>query len=151
MIGLLCIIFLFGCFSNESEIMPSQFDREFFRLSTAEQVKIFHRYGPEVQYDLLIVGNQIVHPPAFYLVEEFAKEGIFVVPILRSKLAAAKRESTIRDVVAILAEMQRLGSYEVKDDASLMDLVGQQIASMQGQWKPVTLRMFEEIQAHPQR
>ncbi|WP_013207825.1 hypothetical protein [Ralstonia solanacearum] len=150
-ISLLCTLFLLGCVSNGSEITPSQFDREFFRLSTAEQVKKFQGYNPDTQYELLIVGNQVVHPPALYLAEEFAKQGKSIIPFLRSKLAATKQESTVRDVVAVLAEMQRLGSYEVKCDASLMAFVEERVAGMQGQWKAATRHMLEEIQGQPKR
>ncbi|WP_155518285.1 hypothetical protein [Ralstonia solanacearum] len=144
-------LLLLGCVSNDSEIQPSQFDREFFRLPTTEQVKKFQGYAPETQYELLIVGNQVVHPPALYLAEEFAKQGKSIIPFLRSKLAATKQESTVRDVVAVLAEMQRLGSYEVKGDASLMAFVEERVAGMQGQWKAATQHMLEEIQGQPKK
>ncbi|MDB0574078.1 hypothetical protein LBW59_25470 [Ralstonia solanacearum] len=150
-ISLLCTLFLLGCVSNESEITQSQFDREFFRLSTAEQVKKFQGYDLETQYELLIVGNQVVHPPALYLAEEFAKQGKSIIPFLRSKLAATKQESTVRDVVAVLAEMQRLGSYEVKGDASLVAFVKERIAGVQGQWRPVAQHMLDEILGQPKR
>lgn len=144
-VSLLCTLFLLGCIPNESEVEPSQADRDFFRQSTSEQVKKFNEFGPETQYELLIVGNQLVHPPALYLAEEFARQGKAIIPFLRSKLTAANKDATVRDVVAILSEMQRMGSYEVKSDASLMALVEERLATMQGQWKPVTQRMVEEI------
>lgn len=145
MISLLCTLFLLGCIPNESRVEPSQADRDFFRQPTSVQVKKFNELGPEAQYELLIVGNQLVHPPALYLVEEFARQGKVVIPFLRSKLTNANKDVTIRDVVAILSEMQRMGSYEVKSDATLMALVEEKLAAMQGQWKPVTQRMLEEI------
>jgi hypothetical protein len=148
-IALFCVLLLVGCISNESEITPSQFDRDFFRLTTNEQVRKFHEYDVETQYELVIVGNQIVHPPAIYLTEEFAKQGRAIVPFLRSRLMTAKREVTVRDIVAILAEMDRLRLYEVGNDASLMAVVEERTAAMRGQWKPVTQRMVEEIRNVP--
>ena len=145
-IYLLCTLFLLGCIDYTPEIEPNQFDREFFRLTIDERIKQFQEYDSETQYKLLIIGNQLVHPPALYLVDEFAKKGKSIVPFLRSKLAAAKLEVTVRDIVAVFSAMQRFGSYEVKDDASLMALIKERIAAMQGQWKPVTQHMFEEIQ-----
>lgn len=72
---LLCCAFLFGCNFGDSEVEPNQFDRDFFRLSTDAQVKRFHEYDLQTQYELVIVGNQVVHPPAIYLAEEFAEQG----------------------------------------------------------------------------
>ena len=144
-IPLLCTLFLLGCFSHDSEIEPNQFHREFFfSQTTDEEVKRFHEYDPETQYELLIVGNQVVHPPALYLAEEFAKQGKSIVPLLRGKLAAAKQELTVRDIVLVLGDMQRLGFYDVRGNASLIALVQERIATMQSDWKLTAQRMFEE-------
>ncbi|MEF9388678.1 hypothetical protein V4890_24100 [Ralstonia solanacearum species complex bacterium KE056] len=145
---LLCCAFLFGCNFGESEIEPNQFDSDFFRLSTDTQVKRFHEYDLQIQYELVIVGNQVVHPPAIYLAEEFAEQGAAAIPFLRDKLASAKKEATVRDIVAILAEMHRLKSYNVGNDSALMRLVDERVNSMQGQWKSVTLHMLQEIRGN---
>ena len=144
-VALSCLLLLSGCVSNASEIAPSQFDRDFFRLPTGEQVKKFHEYDLPTQYELLIVGNQVVHPPAMYLVQEFAKRGKSIVPFLSDKLASAKEEATVRDIISVFAELDRLKLYEVGKDASLMALIEQRTAAMRGQWKPVTQRMVEEM------
>lgn len=136
---------LFGCGFGESDLTSSQFDRDFFHQSTDAQAKAFREYDLRTQFELLIVGNQIVHPPAMYLVTEFAKQGSAAIPFLRDRLASTKKEVTVRDVVAILAEMHRLRSYEASNDASLMELVEVRVSGMQGQWKDITQSMVEEI------
>ncbi|MHA6881788.1 hypothetical protein [Ralstonia pseudosolanacearum] len=143
--ALLLCAFLFGCNSGDSEIEPNQFDRDFFHLSTEAQVKKFHEYDMKTQYELVIVGNQVVHPPAIYLAEEFAEQGEAAIPFLRDKLASTKKEVTIRDIVAIFTEMHRLKSYKFSNDSSLMRLVDERVNSMQGQWKSVTVQMLQEI------
>ena len=144
-IPLLCTLFLLGCFSYNSEIEPNQFHREFLLgLSMDEQVERFHEYDPETQYELLIVGNQVVPPPAQYLAGAFAKQGKSIVPFLRAKLAAAKKELTVRDIVVVFCDMQRLGTYDVKGDASLIALVEERIATMQSDWKLTVQSIFEE-------
>ena len=142
---LICLIFFGACISNDPEFAPSQFDRDFFNLTTNEQIKQFSKYGIETQYELLVVGNQVVHPPALYLIEEFARKGETVIPFLHTKLNQAKRDVAVRDIVAILSEMQRLRTYDVQGDASLMALAENRIAAMQGKWKLVTQHMIEEI------
>ena len=142
----MCLAFiLFGCVSRNADVAPSQFDGDFFRLSTSEQIRRFQGYDLEIRYELLVVGNQIVHPPAIYLVQEFAKQGPSAIPFLQSKLAQAKEEASIRDIVAILAEMHRLKSYDESINTSMKALVENRVSSMQGQWKPVTQRMLQEI------
>lgn len=148
-IALFFALFFLGCAPKEAEVVPTQLHRDFFHLPTSEQVKRFHEYDIETQYELLVVGNQVVHPPAIYLAEEFAKQGKSIVPLLRNKLAEAKQEATVRDVVGILAEMHRLRTYDVASDANLMALVKERTAAMRGQWKPVTQHMVDEIRNVP--
>jgi len=142
---LLLCIFLAGCISNTTEIAPRQFHRDFFKLPVSEQVRQFHEYDLETQYELLIVGNQVAHPPAFYLTTGFAAQGESVISFLTDKLDETRSDLTVRDIVAVLAKMQHLQSYDVGNDVHLMTLVEERVAAMRSQWKPVTQRMVEEI------
>jgi hypothetical protein len=93
----------------------------------------------------------VLHPTALYLEDEFAKQGISVVPFLQSKLREAKRELTIRDIVGVFAEMQRTASYNVRRDSDLIELLQQRVAAMRGLWHPMTQRMLDEIQNGAER
>lgn len=139
------VFILFGCVSSNADVVSSKFDDDFFRLSTSEQLRRYHGYDIEIRYELLVVGNQIVHPPAIYLVQEFAKQGPSAIPFLQSKLEQAKEEASIRDIVAILVEMHRLKLYDETINKSLKALVENRANSMRGQWKPVTQRMLQEM------
>jgi hypothetical protein len=140
------LFFLLGCISMKSEIQPSQFDREFFQLTTAERKNQFNRYDMETQYELLIIGNQLVHPPALYLSMEFAKHGQKAIPFLRNKLISSKYDVTVYDLVVIFSEMQRIGSYNVKTDTSLIELIEYRISLMDGLIKELTQKKLDEIQ-----
>ena len=144
-IALLSALSLVGCASTSKDVVPTQSDSEFFRGTTSQQLEKFAKYDIETQYHLLVVGNQIVHPPAIYLVHEFAKRGSSVIPLLSHELAKAKEEATIRDIVAVLAEMRYLNAYDATADAGLIALVDARIASMRGQWKPIAQRLRREL------
>src|SRR5690349_7961374 len=104
----LCITFLLGCTHLEPGVTLTQTHREFFRLTTDEQVEKFHNYDLSTQYELLIIGNQLIHPPLIFLTREFAKNGAPAVPFLYDKLASAKKEVTVRDIANTLTRMQNM-------------------------------------------
>lgn len=138
-------IILLGCAPRDAALFPTQLHRDFFRLPSADQIIAFQEYDVATQYELLIVGNQVVHPPAIYLARELARRGKAIVPFLSVKLKNTQNELTIRDIVATLTEMHRLGLYDIRQDARLESLVKERIASMQSVWKPVVQRMAEEM------
>lgn len=149
LIALLIVSFLFACTSLAEELTPSQAEKEFFRQSTAVQMRRFDSLDIEQQYRLLVIGNQVIHPPALYLTERFAKRGAEGGEFLVGKLASTKSETSIRDIVAVFAEMQRSGTSDVRSNAKAMALIQAQVSSMKGQWALTTRRMVEEIQSAP--
>lgn len=143
--ALLCVMLCWGCVPSTSEYAWNEFHREFFHTTTAKMVERFRGYDLETQFELFIVGNQIVHPPTLHLAREIAKRGPSLVPFLRRKLATTKNELTIRDIVLVLVEMDHLKLYDVSKDTLLIALAEKRTASMQSLWKSTTQRYVEEI------
>ena len=141
------LLLLVGCASNAGDAQPSKMVSDFYHLSTAEQMGQFKNHTLDEQYELYIFGNKVVHPPATYLAEPFARQGAKAVPFLKAKLEVEKDEARIRDVVLVFTEMARLNIYDFSRDTELMSLLNQKVNNMQGMWKDVTLKFLSEIKA----
>jgi hypothetical protein len=141
---LFCVLIL-GCTTHRLEFEISELHRGFFRIPYSGQSKMFHRLDLETQYELYIMSIQYYHPPYLYLVDELAKRGKEIVPLLCSKLTTTKREITVRDIVSLLFEMQHSGTYDVRSDVELMALVEKRVSAMQGIWRPMAKGDFESI------
>jgi len=100
----------------------------FFQKPDKEQEAEFRQYALEQQYALFLCGNQVMHPPAMYLMVPFAMGGKRVVGFLQSKLAQATEDLTIRDIVLVLEEVQRQKTYDVAGDRDLMQLITDSVA-----------------------
>ncbi len=141
---ILVTLVLLGC-NGVLRTPAGQFADNFFRFTTAQQLERFHKYGLETQYELLIFGNQIMHPPAVYLVDAFAQNGEAAIPFISKKLERSEAEVTVRDLVAILAAMDRLRIYDVSGDPTLMALVEERTAVLHGEWAGTIKRMVGVI------
>jgi hypothetical protein len=118
----------------------------FFREPMTHQLDAFTRYDLATQYEVFICGNQVIHPPATYLAQPFAKRGESVVPFLRNKLTEADDDRTIRDIIVVLTEMQRRDVYRVSDNRELMDLMNASINRMKdGEPKRVATGMVSSV------
>lgn len=138
-----------GCAAITARAIDDESQRDFFFNHTSdEQISIFQDYDLETQYKTYITGTQIIHPPAIYLAREIARRGSSAAEFLRTRLKNEKSEVSIRDIVAVLLKMQQLGTYNVNGDPSLMNIAIERTNAMQGIWKPVTLKMLQEIQAN---
>src|SRR5262245_7788499 len=60
-------------------------------------IAVFRQSDLDTKYRLYLCGTQAVHPPAFFLVEEFAKDGERAVDFLEKKLAETSVDATVRD------------------------------------------------------
>jgi len=128
-----------------SEVEPSRFHYDFFQQTMSEQAKKIHEYDLETQYDLYIVGQQVIHPPMM-LDDELAKNGKAIVPLLREKLASPpKYEATVRDIVQVLDQMARQKTYDVRNDNALIALAEKRVSEMKGYWKSYTQEMLDDI------
>ena len=140
------LLLLCGCVSNASDVQPNKMVSDFYRLSMSEQMRQFSDHTLDEQYELYIFGNKVVHPPATYLAEPFARRGANVVPFLKAKLKAETEEARIRDITFVFTEMARLRLYDFSRDVELMDLLSGKAHSMQGIWRDITLKFVAEIQ-----
>jgi hypothetical protein len=106
----------------------------------------FSKYDVGKQYAIFICGNQYVHPPMMYLAELLAKEGGKVVAFLKMKLLAVKDDLTVRDLIFVFAEMNRLKTYNVAADHELMNLIVERLEGMKDpDWKQIAGQMVDEI------
>lgn len=144
-IVLMCLFLVSGCVAGQSGTLPAIADRGFFELTTDVQVERFQGFDMGRQFELIIVGNQQIHPPALYLVPIMAQSGKAAVPFLVDKLNATRDELTVRDIVSIYSSMQKIGSYDVRGDVTLMKLIEAKVAEINGLWKPVVVQMVDEI------
>ena len=112
-----------------------------------ETIAVFEAADPDTKYRIFICGNQAVEPPRLELATEFAKGGQGVEPFLRQKLAETQDEATIRDILQVYREMQFLGTYDVKADEELMQLLRERVRSIRDSfWREYCAGILTEIE-----
>ena len=119
--------------------------KTFFQKTTSEQIDDFGRHQIEEQYELIYFGNKIVHPPAVYLISNFAKNGQAAVPLLEMKLESSRDDSEIRDIVMIFSEMSVQGSYLIPCESKTMFMLDKKISSLNSLWKPSLENAIQEM------
>lgn len=118
----------------------------FYQKPLRERIATFDSYDLKNQYQIFICGNQVIHPPAIYLAEPFAKQGAAAVPLLKAKLTQADDDLTIRDIVLVFAEMQRQRSYNVPKDAGLVKLITEKVKEMHDPgWQAIAKKNVDKI------
>ena len=148
---LLCGVGVAGVFRAEDPAIDRQCSKlatTFFRLPSKTQLEEFSRSGLEEQYTLLICGNQAIHPPALQLARALALRGATAVTFLKDKLAQAQGDLTVRDIVAVFAEMRRNHTYDVAADEDLRRLIDRRVAAMKDpDWKRLVSQTATEIRS----
>jgi hypothetical protein len=100
----------------------------------------------EKQYAIYICGNQFREPPAMYFAGPFAQEGGRAVDFLKPKLDKASEDATIRDIIHVFAEMKRQDTYEVAQDAALMQVIQASVGRIRDRfWKRFVEREVSRI------
>lgn len=118
----------------------------FYKKPLKERIDTFGSYDLGSQYQIFVCGNQMIHPPAIYLDESFAKEGSSAVPLLRKKLIQADDDLTVRDIVLVLAEMNYQHAYNVAKDPGLVKLMVAKVNGMHDQeWKDIAQSKLDKI------
>ncbi|MGC1547038.1 MAG: hypothetical protein WA777_00765 [Rhodanobacter sp.] len=118
----------------------------FYEMPLKQRLATFDSYSLDNQYQIFICGNQVVHPPAIYLAEPFARRGANAVPFLKAKLAQASDDLTIRDIVLVFVEMKRLNTYSISNDAFLAALVKRKVDDMRdANWRAVAQGNVSEM------
>lgn len=108
----------------------SKLANTYFRKPLKQTISEFTARDLESQYMIYICGNQYIHPPALHLAAPFASEGKPAALFLEQKLSAASSPSSIRDILNVYAEMQRQKTYDVKSNASLIQLLDTKISTI---------------------
>lgn len=147
--GVLMLLWLVGSFFFPSlqagEIDCSPWVETFFRKPFKVQEAEFVDYEVTTQYEIYLCGNQVIHPPIRY-VDLFARQGEKAVGFLKTKLAQATHDLTIRDIVNVFHRMQRQKTYAVAHDRELMDLMTASVRKIKDDgWRDTSEKMLAEI------
>jgi len=139
-----------NAWSSQQEVVD-----QFYSKPVKDRVATFAEYSFDQQYAIYLYGNQVQHPPAIYLTDSFAAGGQDLVAPLSMRLAASEHDLTIRDLVMVFAAMNRLETYDVAHDESLMRSLTEATARMkETDWKNIVERELstlkpDELQAVP--
>lgn len=75
-----------------------------------------------------------------------ARRGAEAIPFLKKTLHESSGKNEIYDVVEVLWSMQKEGTYNVHEDAELMEMLSVGIAKMKdGVWKSLATNNLEDI------
>jgi hypothetical protein len=120
--------------------------RNFYSGTVDERMRSFASHPLEEQYNLYLFGNQRRHPPAIYLARCFALNGRAAVELLRAKLELQETDLTVRDIVMLLATIDRMRMYDVAGDAELMKLLEVRVTAMQDrEWRESSTGRMQRI------
>jgi len=141
-IRIVCILI---CLSVSGCKHPS-LEKGFFDKPLGDRNERIRYYSLEDQYKIFRYGNDRIEPPFLELAEPIAEKGPAAVPFLLEKLNTNADDITVRDILFIFERMAQSKSYDVKSDATLMDVLTIKINGMKDkEWKAITLRMLQRI------
>jgi hypothetical protein len=139
-----------GCQSCTASKHCSPLAEDFIHKPSTEQTAEFGRHTLDEQYDIYICGTQVAHPPLLSLAGLFAQDGQSAVGFLKDKLAQAKDDDTIQDLILVFVEMSRQNTYNVSRDQELVGLLKESANRMKDAgWRKFTLGKLEEIKSLP--
>lgn len=143
------LMLLSGCTpatEDSSSLDCAALSKTFFSKPTTTQINEFGGLNVDSQYAVFICGNQVREPPSIHLATPFAKEGEAVVGFLKAKLAAARGDLTIRDILLVFAEMSRRGTYNVAGDDDLMRVITEAVGKVKDMdWRRTCEQSVREI------
>lgn len=117
------------------------------RATDTERKLIFRKSSIEDQYELMQLGNSLVHPPMMELITEFAHRGPAVVPVLVAALDRNPDSVELRNIAHALLELDRAGLYNVSSDSGLMAKLDRKVLADTGIWATSTREIVAEIRA----
>jgi len=119
----------------------------FFRQPVQRQLAHFRKYDLGTQYTLYLCGMQSIHPPALYLAEPLAKRGAEAVNIVKNDLAETHDDLRIRDLVFLIVEIDKVGTYDVRHDAELLRTIRESVSRIRDRhWKETTEEMLARLE-----
>lgn len=89
----------------------------------ANTINRFASLELETQYRVYLCANQYMHPPILGLDRRFAAQGDRAATFLIDKLLATDHDATVGNIVMVFEEMSYMRSYDVRDDATLMQVL----------------------------
>ena len=120
--------------------------RDFFLKPPDQRYAQFGEYDFETQYRIYICGQQHAEPPDLGLVAPFAREGSRIVQPLKLKLEGTDDDETVRDIVYVFKEMNRLGTYDVAGDKALMGELREKTTAIRDPtWRQIAEERFQAI------
>lgn len=117
-----------GCASNQME--QNFFDKEYDQAGTR-----FEEYSIPNQIKIYFYGMQSIRPQVTVLSRPIAEHGAKAVPYLLSALSANPTDENIQDALVIFETMQRLATYSVQHDKSLMQKLDAYVSKINGSVK----------------
>ena len=121
-------------------------EEAFYAKPPADRIQRLRGYSLADQYKLFRYGNDKIEPPAMSLAGPIAEKGGAAIPFLVMQLKSTDDDLAVRDILVILQDMTKIGSYDVKDDGVLMDILSAKVAAMRDErWKAVSLGMLGYI------
>jgi len=131
---------------SESSFPCRKYAKQFFEQPSDKRVAEFGKLDIETQYCIFLYGNQVIHPPAIYLATEFAKQPS-VLPFVTIKLKETKDDLTIRDIVYVISELERMKLYAVGRDKDLMALLNNKANEIKNDsWKKLTIETLNDLE-----
>ena len=103
-----------------------QFEQRFFdnpdgRVERSRQLPL------DQQYKLFRYGMDVRHPPALDMALPIAERGAAAVPFLLDQLEADRTDKATDQILIVFFRMQLLKTYDVKADASLMNVLSTRV------------------------
>ena len=150
---LIFIFYLFNsnCFGlNEELPTKSECDvlvKTFFRLTHKEQLEQFSVIGVDRKYVIYICGMRAIYPQTLHLADAFSKEGEFAFPFLAKKILKTQSDTSFREILYVLSEMQRRKTYDVVSEKALMLYVEKRATEIQDKfWREYAQKLVIEMQ-----
>jgi len=139
-LALVCLIAL-GCRDHHLE-------ESFFDKPAGDRVDRLRQYSLADQYKIFRYGNDVKEPPAMELSGPIAERGAAAVPFLMDQLNASADDIAVRDILSIFERMESSGSYDVKANISLMQLLAAKVSGMKDKdWQAICLKKLQRINA----
>jgi hypothetical protein len=138
MLALSCLMAL-GCRSH-------QLERSFFDKPPGDRLERLRQYSLADQYKIFRYGNDAIEPPVMELADPIAERGAAAVPFLMEKLNANADDIAVRDILWIFETMESSGTYKVKADTRLMDVLVSKVSGMKDKgWHAICLADLQRI------
>ena len=134
---------LISCHSRSS--IPAA-HREFFATTEVARLKVYKKYSLREQYEIMQIGNSVVHPPMVELVDWFAENGRSAVPLLKEQLGRTHDDITIRNIADVILLLDKNGLYDSSRDAVLVEALRKKTDEYPGVWSNTTKGLLIELE-----